>query len=514
MVTDYYKGSKLLLLNLAIGLGTFIQVLDTSIANVAVPYIAGNLSVSADNGTWVITSFAVSNAIVLPLTGWLSAYFGQVRLFVWSVLLFSFVSFLCGLSTTLGMLILFRVAQGAVAGSLIPLSQTLLMASNPPEKQGGALGFWGTVVVVAPVLGPIVGGYLTDVYSWPWIFYINVPIGIFSALVVWFFLRDRESAIVKNPIDWVGLFLLSVAVACLQIMLDKGKDLDWFESNWIIGLTLVSIIAFGYFVIWNHYQKHPIVDFSFFKNRNFFFGTLAITMGYLTYFGATVIIPLWLQTEQNYTPFWAGLAVAPIGIISIFFANILGQNLHRFDLRMLAAVSFLFFSIGFFIQANFTTQISVETIMWTRFFQGFGVLFFFLPLVQLSLGDIPKKQYASAAGLFNFIRILIGSGFGTSLSVQIWSHLEIYHHARLTETVTTYDATTSQLYQSLQNHSEQFTPGIIDRVLDQQIEQQAYMLSTNDLSWLGAWLLLLMIPLIFCCKRVNHLETAVAGGQH
>ena len=323
MSPKYYTGTQLFILNFAIGLGTFIQILDSSIANVAVPYIAGNLSVSADDGTWVITSFSASNAVMLPLTGWLSDYFGKVRLFFWSVLLFTITSFLCGIATSLPMLVVFRVFQGAVAGSLIPLSQSLLVANNPPESQGRALGFWAMIVIVAPIIGPIVGGYLTYEYSWPWIFYINVPIGLFSAFVTWVFLRDRESEIVRNPIDWIGLFFLSVGVGCLQVMLDKGKDSDWFESNAIIALTLISAISLTYFVVWTYFQPYPIVDFSFFRNRNFAFGTLAITIGYLVYFGSTVTVPLWLQTQQNYTAYWAGIAMAPSALCLSFFPPVL-----------------------------------------------------------------------------------------------------------------------------------------------------------------------------------------------
>lgn len=500
---QYDKGAKLFLLNIALGLGTFIQILDTSIANVAVPYIAGNLSVSADEGTWVITSFAASNAVVLPLTGWLADYFGRVRLFVWSVLLFALMSFFCGFSSNLTMLVIFRVAQGAVAGSLIPLSQSLLMAFNPPEKQGGALGFWSMIVIVAPILGPIVGGYLTEVYSWPWIFYINVPIGIFSAAVVWSFLKDRESTLVRNPIDWVGLFLLTLGVACLQIMLDKGKDLDWFESRFIITLTLTSAISLAYFGVWSYFQKYPVVDFSFFKIRNFALGTFAITTGYLFFFGSTVTIPLWLQTQQAYTAYWAGIAVAPIGIAPLLLSTTLGKNLYRFDLRGLAALSFFLFFVGFSYQANFTTQISLHTLMLARFFQGFGVAFFFLPLVQLSLGEIPKERYASAAGLFNFIRILVGSGFGTSLSIEFWTHFEIFHHSRLTEALTLYSPLTRQFYDRLLTHSSNYTTDVINHLADIFVEQQAYMLATNDLSWLAAWAFLVLIPIIFMCKRVN-----------
>lgn len=510
MADDYYKGMKLQVLNVAIALGTFIQVLDSSIANVAVPYIAGNLSVSADQGTWVITSFAASNAIVLPLTGWLSDYFGRVRLFVWSVLLFALTSFLCGFSTSLAMLVCFRVAQGAVAGSLIPLSQTLLLTSNPPEKRGAALGFWSMVVIVAPVLGPIFGGYLTEVYSWPWIFYINVPIGIFSAVVTWYFLKDRESEIQRLPIDWVGLFLLSVGVACLQIMLDKGKDLDWFDSNFIITLTLVSAVSLCYFGIWTYYQEHRIVDFSFFKNRNFALGTIAITLGFLTYFASTVVIPLWLQTEQNYTAYWAGIAVAPIGIAPVFLSTTVGRFLTRVDLRIFATMSFLFFSAGLFYQANFTTQISLQTVMLARFIQGFAIAVFFLPIVQIALGEISQEKYASASGLFHFIRILVGSGFGTSLSIELWTRLEIFHHARLAEAVTDYYPNTIKTYQKL---GEQFNMDVINGIVDQSVEQQAFMLSTNDMSWLGAWLFLLLIPVIWLCRNVATGRTAPAA-QH
>ncbi len=503
-----------MLLNFSVGLGTFIQVLDTSIANVAIPYIAGNLSVSADEGTWVITSFSASNAVVLPLTGWLSNYFGRVRLYVWSVLLFAVVSFLCGLANSLTMLVFLRVIQGAVAGSLIPLSQSLMLASNPPENQGGALGFWGMIVIVAPILGPVIGGYLTDVYSWPWIFYINVPLGIFSALVTWYYLKDKESKIVRNPIDWIGLFLLSVGVACLQIMLDKGKDLDWFESNVIITLTLVSAISIAYFAIWTYFQSYPIVNFSFFKDRNFAIGTICITVGFLIYFGSTVTLPLWLQTEQGYTAYWAGIAVAPVGIIPFLLSTTIGKNMHRMDLRVVGALSFLFFSIAFFYQANFTTDVSLNHIMFTRLIQGFGVAIFFLPLVQLSLGNIPHEDYASASGLFNFIRILVGSGFGTSLSIEIWTRLEIFHHARLTETLTAYQPATAQFFQQLKDANPVFTQDVVNHLLDQKVEQQAFMLSTNDIAWLGAWMFIGIIPLIFLCKRVKVKKSVSQEAAH
>jgi len=502
-IKAYETDGRLLLLNIAIGLGTFIQILDTSIANVAIPYIAGNLSVSADQGTWVITSFSASNAIVLPLTGWLSDYFGRVKLFVWSLLLFSLMSFFCGFSESLPMLVFFRVLQGAVAGSLIPLSQSLIMLNNPPDKQGSAMGFWGMIVIVAPILGPIIGGYITQEYSWPWIFYINVPLGIFSAVTTWFLLREKESELVRNPIDWTGLILLAVGVGSLQIMLDKGKDLDWFESNTIIILTVVSAVSLAYFVVWTYFQKFPIVNFAFFKNRNFAIGTLAITLAYLVYFGSTVTVPLWLQTQQNYTPFWAGIAIAPIGFAPFFLSTTVGKNLKRFDLRYVIALSFFLFAVSFFYQALFTTQVDLRTIMLARFFQGFGVAIFFLPLVQLSLGEIDTKQYASASGLFNFIRILVGSGFGTSLSIVLWTRLENFHYERLSESLTPYRPIVTQFYDYMFQYSHIFNAETMKGVLNQLVEQQAYMLASNDISYLGAWLFIALIPIIFLCKKIK-----------
>lgn len=503
MDDNHYKGSRLILLNIALGLGTFMQVLDSSIANVAIPYIAGNLSVSADEGTWVITSFSASNAIVLPLTGWLSDYFGRVRLFVYSVVLFSIMSFLCGFSTSLTMLVFFRVLQGAVAGALIPLSQSLLVANSPPEKQGSVLGFWAMVVIVAPVVGPILGGYLTYEYSWPWIFYINIPIGVFSATVVWYLLKDRETKIVRNPVDWIGLFLLSWGVACLQVMLDKGKDLDWFNSNWIVTLTITAIISLAYFVVWNLKSPYPIVDFSFFKDRNFVFGTFMLTIGYLMFFGATVITPLWLQTEQGYTAEWAGIAVSPNGLIPILLSVYIGRNLYRFDIRAVVALSFLLFSLSYFYQANFTTQVDLRTIMFTRLIQGFGVTIFFVPLVQLSLGNIPNEKFASASGLNNFIRILVGSGFGTSLTVYFWSRFQTFYYNRAGDYVTNSNPQIVQFFNQLGQYSSQFTHEVVRRIIDQQVEQQSYMLSTNDLIWLFAWCFLLMTPIPFFCKKIQ-----------
>ena len=296
-------------------------------------------------------------------------------------------------------------------------------------------------------------------------------------------------------------------------MLDNGKDLDWFESNVIIALTVVSAVSLCYFIVWNTYEKYPVVDFSFFKDRNFVLGTTAITIGYLLFFGSTVVIPLWLQTEQGYTAVWAGIAVAPIGIIPVLFSSTVGKYMGYLDPRKLAAMSFFIFALSFFYQSTFTTDVDIKTIMLARLIQGVGVTIFFLPLVQISLGNIPSQKYASASGVFNFLRILVGSGFGTSLAVYLWSRLEIFHHSRLTEFPTVYNPLTTQFYDFLRQQGSHFTDGVINRILDQGIEQQAYMLSTNDIAWLSGWLFILMIPLPLLCKPVRK-PTGVVSGAH
>ena len=416
------RGSQLVMLTLAVSLGIFMNVLDTSIANVAIPTIAGNMAVSFDEGTWVITSFTVSMAIVLPLTGWLSRRFGEVRLFVLSTFLFTLASVLCGLSNSLPMLVFFRVLQGAVAGPMIPLSQSLLLQNYPEEKKGLATALWATVAVAAPVIGPILGGYITDNYSWPWIFYINLPVGLFSAYMTWMILRNRETPITKAPIDFVGLILLAVGIGCLQIVLDKGKDLDWFSSGTIITLSVISFVCLSYLIVWELTEKHPIIDLALFRRRNFAVGTIAISLGYMTFFGSVVILPLWLQTQMNYTATLAGVATATFGILPFVFSPLMATLMNKVDLRILISFGFFMFSSCSFWLASLNTDVTMGYIELIRFVQGAGVPCFFIPLIAVLLSGLPGKDIASAAGLSNFLRILGGS-FGTSIFVTVCSVL-------------------------------------------------------------------------------------------
>lgn len=491
------KGFQLVLLTLAVSLGIFMNVLDTSIANVAIPTIAGNMGVSADEGTWVITSFAVSMAIVLPLTGWLARRFGEVRLFVWSTALFTIASVLCGLSNSLPMLVLCRIIQGAVAGPMIPLSQSLLLANYPDHKKGLATGLWAMVAVAAPVIGPILGGYITDNYSWPWIFYINIPVGAFSVYFTWHILKDRETKITKQRIDYIGLILLAMGVGCLQILLDKGHDLDWFNSNFICTLAVISLICITFLIAWELTDDNPIIDLSLFKIRNFTVGTIAISIGYMTFFGSVVVLPLWLQTQMNYTATWAGLATAPIGILPILLSPLVGKLLSKVDARIVVTNGFFFFAFCSFWLANFNTSVDFSSIAWVRFVQGIGAPCFFIPLITILLSGLPNERIASAAGLSNFLRILGGS-FGTSISVSLWNHREAVHQSKLTEALTAYNPNMLEVMNQLKNLG--FTTKMGYAEINKTLINQSYMLATNDIFWVSGFVFLSLLGFVWLAR--------------
>jgi DHA2 family multidrug resistance protein len=481
------KGSQLVLLTVAVSLGIFMNVLDTSIANVAIPTIAGNMGVSADQGTWVITSFSVTMAIVLPLTGWLGKRFGEVKLFSIATFLFTVASILCALATTLPMLVFFRVIQGAVAGPMIPLSQSILLANYPHEKKGLATALWATVAVAAPVVGPILGGWITDNYTWPWIFYINVPVGLFSAYFTWMLLGDRDTEISRSRIDYIGLILLAIGVGCLQVLLDKGKDLDWFNSPIINTLAIVSTVTLTFFVAWELTDSNPIVDLTLFKRRNFTVGTVGISLGYMAYFGSVVILPLWLQTEMGYTPTWAGVATAPVGIIPFLFSPFMGFVMKKLDLRLIISVGFLIFAYGSFWASNFDTDVSFYYIAMSRFVLGAALPFFFIPSITISLSNLPAKQIASASGLSNFCRILAGS-FGTSIFVTMWDHRERIHQSKMVEGLTAYNPQVNQTIDYFQQAG--FSHDASWAQLTEMVINQSFMLSTNDIFWISGVLFL------------------------
>lgn len=507
MSEQSFRPPSLVLATIGLSLATFMQVLDTTIANVALPTISGNLGVSSEQGTWVITSFAVSNAIALPLTGWMSRRFGQTKLFLASVLLFIITSFLCGISQSMTQLVIFRALQGFFAGPLYPMAQTLLLSIYPAAKRGMALSLLAMVTVVAPIVGPLAGGWITDNYTWPWIFFINVPIGVFAAMLVFAQLKGRSEVAEHQPIDYIGLGLLVVGVGLLQVVLDKGNDLDWFSSNFIVIGALIAAISLVALVIWEFTDKHPIVNLRLFRYRNFSFGTLALVLGYSGFFGINLLLPQWLQTQLGYTPVWAGLAAAPIGILPVFMSPLVGRYAHKFDLRLLAGGSFLVIAVSCFMRADFTTQVDYYHIAMIQGFMGIGVALFFMPTTSILLSSLSPKEIADGSGLATFLRVLGGS-FASSLTTWIWQRREIMHHAQLTENITPYSATT-QDYLARLGGMTQSTMAQLDKL----VESQAYMLSTVDYFTMLGWMFLSLILIIFLAKPPFSAQGGGGGGH-
>jgi MFS transporter, DHA2 family, multidrug resistance protein len=505
-------GAKLAIGSVALSLATFMNVLDTSIANVSLPAIAGDLGVSPDQGTWVITSFAVANAISLPLTGWLTRRFGQVKLFTASVVLFVIASFLCALAPSLALLIVFRVLQGAVAGPMIPLSQALLLASYPKSRAGIALAIWSITTLVAPVVGPVLGGWITDNISWPWIFYINIPVGIAATVVTWAIYRRRDTPTAKVPVDAVGLGLLMVWVGAMQVMLDKGKDLDWFNSGAIVTLACVAAVGFAVFLIWELTEEHPIVDLSLFRSRNFAVSTVAMLCAYGLFFGNVVLLPLWLQQYMGYTATLAGWVLAPVGFLAIILSPVVGRYVDRIDPRIMVSLSFAVFSLVLFMRADFNTDASIGTLILPTVIQGAGVAAFFIPLVSISLSGLAPERIPAASGLFNFARITAGA-FGTSITTTAWDRRATLHHAQLVERLSSNDTVTSQALGTL--HAGGLGTEQSYLVINRLVDAQAFMLSANDIFYVSALAFLGLIFLVWLARPTRGAGGAgAASGAH
>jgi len=505
-------GARLMIGSLAVALAPFMNVLDSSIANVAIPTISGNLGVSVDEGTWVITIFAAANAVAIPLTGWLTQRVGQVRLFVGAILMFVLSSWMCGMAPNLLVLLAARILQGVVAGPLIPLSQSILLGSYPKEKSAQALALWAMTATVGPIAGPALGGWITDSYSWSWIFYINVPVGLFAAAVTWAIYRERETPTRKLPIDTVGLASLITWVASLQVMLDKGKDLDWFGSPVIITLAIVALLSFIFFVIWELTEPNPIIDLRLFKGRNFLAGTIAISVAYAVFFANLVVLPQWMQQYLAYPAVNAGLATAPLGIFAILLAPVLGKLLPKSELRVLATLSFLGFAGVFFMRSHYTTGVDTFTLVLPTLLQGIPTALFFVPLTAIILSGLSPEKIPAAAGLSNFARVFCGA-VGTSLATTGWNDRAVLHHVRLAEMAGPGNplyGTALDTIQSTMNLTQDQAVVYFERTLN----TQAIMLGLNDIFWISAVIFVAIVPLIWLTKPTKGHGSAAATAAH
>jgi DHA2 family multidrug resistance protein len=505
------QGMERVLGTLSLSLATFMNVLDSSIANVSIPAIAGDLGVGPAQGTWVITSFAVANAISMPLTGWLTRRLGAVRLFTASILLFVIASWLCGLAPTIESLIFFRVLQGLVAGPMIPLSQTLLLQSYPPALAGTAMALWGMTVLVAPVVGPLLGGWITDNIAWPWIFYINIPVGILAALLTWSLYRDRAHPPVRVPLDRIGLALLVLWVGAMQIMVDKGKELDWFGSSEIVILALLAVLGFAFFLVWELGAAHPIVDLRLFARRNFLMGTVSLSIAYGVIFGNIVLLPLWLQQYMGYTATWAGLAMAPVGLLAIVLSPWVGKNVNRIDPRLLATAAFLGFGAVLWMRSLFNTQADFGTILWPTLLQGIAMALFFIPLQSIAFSGLPPDRMPAAAGLSNFVRITAGA-VGTSVFTTLWENRATLHHANLSEQISLANPAAVQALADLQHAGQTREQALA--LMNRMIDQQAFTMAATDLFWLSSMLFVALVALVWFSAPAKAVAGALEGGAH
>ncbi|HEY8906981.1 MAG TPA: DHA2 family efflux MFS transporter permease subunit, partial [Rhodoferax sp.] len=377
----------------------------------------------------------------------------------------------------------------------------------PAALAGTAMALWSMTTLIAPVLGPLLGGWITDNISWPWIFFINIPVGVGAALVTWTIFHKRETQIKKLPIDSVGLALLVIWVGSLQIMLDKGQELDWFRSQEVVALAVIAVVGLAAFLIWELTEDHPVVDLTLFKRRNFWAGVVSLSVGYGLFFGNVVLLPLWLQQYMGYTSTQAGMILAPVGVMALILSPIVGKNIAKFDARYFAAFAFMVFGLVLWMRSNFNTQADFGTIMIPTLIQGVAMAFFFIPLMTITLSGLSPDRIAAASGLSNFVRITAGS-FGTSIATTLWQDRAALHHAQLSEYVNLGSSATNSTLSGLSagGLTHQQSLAMMDRLAN----QQAYMLAANDIFYVSALIFVAMIPLVFLTR---HVRSGAAGAK-
>lgn len=488
---------------------TFMEVLDTTIVSVSLPHIAGNLSASNSEATWVQTSYLISNAVILPASAWLSSFFGRKRFLLACIVLFTVASFVCGIAPSMGILLLARIAQGAGGGALQPISQAVLLESFPPAKHGVAMAAYGLGVIIAPVVGPILGGWVTDHYSWRWLFYMNLPIGLLAVWMVRRFVFDPEYIRDSKPngIDKIGFGLLTLWLATMQIVLDKGEDAGWFGAVWIRWTALISAAAFLGFVLWELRCNHPIADLRVFKNRNFMVGTILISIAAVLIYGPMTLLPLFLQSLMGYNAMQSGLAQMPRGLGMLIAMPLAGLLVNRCDSRKLIGLGFVIIGLTILRFGNLNLEISRANIFWPNFFQGIGLGFCMVPLMAVAVGMLEKEQMGNATGLFALARNLAGS-IGISMVTALISHGAQIHQAMLVGHVTPYDLPFQNAMQTAQSalvtqgggvQAQTMALGAVYRSLLQHSNMLAYV---DDFRFL-ALICFAVIPGVVFLRRVT-----------
>lgn len=491
----------------AVMLGTFMEVLDTTVVNVALPHIAGNLSATVDETTWVLTSYLVSNAIVLPMTGWLANYFGRKRILLASVIGFTIASLACGLAPNLPTLILFRIIQGATGGGLQPLSQAIMMEAFPPEKRGKAMAFWALGIVVAPMLGPVLGGWITDTYSWRWVFYINLPVGILATIMSVMFIFDPPYIKrTSSKVDYLGIGYLSIGMGALQIVLDKGQQEDWWTSDFIRFFTVLTVLGMVAFVYREMTTDHPIVDLTVFKNRTYAMGVFMITiMGFVLY-GSTVLLPIWLQTLMGYPALQSGMAVLPRGMGSFLFMPLVGILMGKMAARKLLVSGFVVAGVSLLMLSHLNLQAGYWDIFWPQILQGASLGLLFVPLATITNDPIPKERMGNATSLFNLLRN-IGASIGISMVNTMYTRTAQADVNVLGRNVTPYSAESTAMITGIKN--SMIAAGADVATATQRAYGEVFGMVQREAAMLGfiksfrflAFLFFALIPLVFLMKE-------------
>jgi DHA2 family multidrug resistance protein len=500
------KGGLLWLAAFLLAGGNFVVVLDMTIANVSVPNIAGGLAVSPNQGTWVITSYSVAEAIVVPLTGWLAQRFGAVKLFVVAILGFGLCSALCGLAPSLGMLVAFRVMQGLCGGPIMPMSQTLMMRVFPPHLRGQATGLWAMTTVTAPIAGPILGGFLCDNAGWPWIFYINVPVAAACGFFAWRLLTSQETPTARRRVDFTGLGLLIVFVGSVQILLDKGKELDWFGSPIIVGLAIIAAVGFAAFLIWELTDDSPIVDLRIFRHRGFTGAVITIAVAYGAFFASILLVPLWLQTNMGYTATWAGYTTALGGVLAVVLSPIVPRLMQRFDARALVSFGVAGLGVVALIRTNFASNADYWTIALTFLVQGACMPFFFVPTTQIALASVLPQETASAAGLSNFLRTM-SAAFCASLVTTMWDNAASRNHSNMAGALNSPAAVQSTLTHAGMSPAQALSQ------LDNLTQSQAVMLATDQMFTIMTVGFLLAACVVWLAPKPSLFTRPIGGGH-
>ncbi len=490
---------KIIFITIALAMGSFLNMLNASIVNVSLTHIAGNFGIATSKSTWIITSYSVAEAIVLPLIGWLTLQFGTVKQYIWSTILFAMASLLCGMSFSLSSLIAARLLQGVVGASMIPLSQTLIMRIFPKKKRGIGMAIWTMTLILGPILGPVIGGTITDVASWRWCFYFSIPLCFLSSGVIYYVFKKEyaNEKFTKIKGDIVGIFLLISGIGSLQVFLEQGTDLDWFASPFIIILAITSFMSLSILGIWEWHHESPVINVRLFLNKNFTIGVFSLLIASAAFYMTAVILPFWLQNVMGYTSFISGKTTATLGLPILFLSPFIGKYTDKIDNRYITITGFIIFALVSFSTANYSLNVTSSYVSYTRALSGIGLAFFFVALNNVSLGSIKPTEIVAAAGIFNFMRNL-GNSIGGSLFIPLWNHSRAYHHEVLASHIHSGNPNFLPIINSI--------PGSLQAklvVINGLITKEAATMGVNDVLLISGFIILSLVPFVLLANKTT-----------